>query len=397
MNLADIQMADFQYDLPDHHIAQYPLAQRDQSKLLVYKSGEIQHAIFSDLSDILPPNAHLIFNDTKVIPARLIFAKNTGARIEIFLLEPLEPSPLMEQVFNAKQSCMWNCTIGNKKKWKNGEELDLKIDNINLKAQLISSTENLVRFSWQADLNFGEILKLVGNIPLPPYMNRAADFSDSYRYQTIFANLQGAVAAPTASLHFTPDVLQNIEKKGFKMSFLTLHVGAGTFLPVKVAYAQEHEMHSEQMVITKVFIETLLKNHACVIPAGTTAMRTLESLFWYGCKLEDDPNSIFSIEKLYPYSALIDISLAHSLKNILTYMQSKNLEILRGKTEIMIMPGYTFKVCKGIITNFHQPGSTLLLLIAALIGNHNWKPIYNEALAQQYRFLSYGDSSLLIP
>jgi S-adenosylmethionine:tRNA ribosyltransferase-isomerase len=397
MNIPDISMADFQYDLPEQQIAQYPLGHRDQSKLLVYKKGKIQHCVFSDLIEHLPAETHLVFNDTKVIPARLIFSRNTGAKIEIFLLEPIQPSTLMEQVFISNGSCIWNCTIGNKKKWKVGEPLVLKVDDIELKAELIEANENHVRFTWNFDLNFGEIIKILGNIPLPPYMNRAAEATDSERYQTVFANQQGAVAAPTASLHFTEKILQYIEKKGIKSSFLTLHVGAGTFMPVKVASAHEHNMHSEQIIISKTFIQNLIQNHIFVIPAGTTAMRTLESLYWYGFKLEKNRNADFFIEKLYPYSANFDISIEQSLKNVLHYMQINALESITGHTEILIMPGYEFKICKGIVTNFHQPGSTLLLLIAALVGKERWKDIYSDAQVQQYRFLSYGDSSLLIP
>jgi S-adenosylmethionine:tRNA ribosyltransferase-isomerase len=397
MILQETSMADFQYDLPEKHIAQFPLEKRDQSKLLVYKNKNIQHVIFSDLANHLPSDAHLVFNDTKVIPARLIFSKSTGAKIEIFLLEPFQPSTLMEQIFLSEGVCIWHCTVGNKKKWKNKESLFIHINGLELNARLLDTDKNLVEFSWSSGINFGEVIKQVGNIPLPPYMNRAAEDSDSERYQTIFANLNGAVAAPTASLHFTQKVLQDIELKGVIKSFLTLHVGAGTFLPVKVANAQEHEMHSEQMVFSKSFIENLFQNHAFVIPAGTTAMRSLESLFWFGCMLEHDNKAAFLIEKLYPYNSNINISLEHSFKNILNYMKINDLESISGNTEIMIMPGYSFKVCKGIITNFHQPGSTLLLLIGALIGKDYWLPMYNEALAKDYRFLSYGDSSLLIP
>ncbi len=397
MTPASINMRDFQYDLPHDRIAQYPLSERDQSKLLVFKDGDIQNTTFVNLSQHLPQHAHIVFNNTKVIPARLLFKKNSGASIEIFLLEPSSPSTLMENIFSVKQSCVWKCTIGNKKKWPLLELLQLSFNDFTLHAQLLDLENNLVQLTWDADLNLGEVLQYLGNIPLPPYMQRPAEDSDSDRYQTVFAEQQGAVAAPTASLHFTDFVLKDLQKHHISTSYLTLHVGAGTFMPVKVENPTEHPMHSEQMLISKDFIEHLLHNHRFVIPAGTTAMRSLESLYWFGVKLQHDPQARFFIEKLYIYSTLPSISVSQSLQNILTYMGIHKLNHISGRTEILIMPGYTFKICKGIITNFHQPGSTLLLLIAALVGEQTWQKIYHFALQNNFRFLSYGDSSLLIP
>jgi S-adenosylmethionine:tRNA ribosyltransferase-isomerase len=388
-------MQDFDYQLPDSQIAQYPLPKRDESRLLINIGGKIEHDTFKNLAKHIPHNAHLVFNNTKVIPARLVFYKASGARIEVFLLEPILPSVLMEKIFEVKFTCTWNCTIGNKKKWKSTETLFIDTALGSFKAELL--TDNEVQFSWASESNFGEILFEAGNVPLPPYMNRTSESEDEERYQTIFAKQQGAVAAPTASLHFTDEVFESLKVDGNQISYLTLHVGAGTFLPVKTDFASDHAMHSEQIVFTKEFIEDLLKNHTFVISAGTTALRSLESLYWFGQKLEHDINAPFFIEKLLPYNFENEVSLIKSLKNVLEYMISKGLNKISGNTEIMIMPGYAFKICKGIITNFHQPGSTLLLLIAALIGQQNWKPMYEEALNQNYRFLSYGDASLLIP
>ncbi len=397
MTPAHIHMQDYQYDLPNDRIAQYPLAQRDQSKLLVYKEGTISDTLFANISAHLPQQAHIVFNNTKVIPARLLFTKSTGAIIEVFLLEPTLPTTLMEEIFSTKQSCVWKCTIGNKKKWTLTETLHLSFQNTSLHAQLLDPEHNLVKLTWEGNINFGDILTQLGNIPLPPYMQRKAEDSDSDRYQTVFAEQQGAVAAPTASLHFTDKVLQDLKNHGLPTSFLTLHVGAGTFLPVKVNNPVDHPMHSEQIVASKEFIEHLLLNHTFVIPAGTTAMRSLESLYWFGHKLQQEPGATFFIEKLYIYNTLPAISVNQALQNILNYMAANSLSQILGSTEILIMPGYNFKICKGIITNFHQPGSTLLLLIAALVGQQTWKDIYSHAFNNNFRFLSYGDSSLLIP
>jgi S-adenosylmethionine:tRNA ribosyltransferase-isomerase len=396
MIMPPVHMSQYSYELTDSFIAQYPLEKRDESKLLIYKHPEIKHGVFKMLAEHLPENSLLVFNNTKVIPARMHFSRDSGAVIEIFLMESLEPS-LMLQAFSSKSSCVWHCTIGNKKKWKEEEILFLKTEQFELKAELIDKEKNHVRFSWEADMNFGEVIDLCGKIPLPPYMNRAAEEKDKERYQTLFAKEKGAVAAPTASLHFTDNVMYSLAQAGHKHTFCTLHVGSGTFMPVKVENALDHPMHAEKMVLNYAFITDLLAHTGPIIPAGTTAMRTLESLYWYGVKLSKNAASDFFIEKLFPYTdAPATLSLSEALIAVKNHMDLHQLQEISGSTEIMIMPGYDFKVCSGIITNFHQPQSTLLLLIAALVGEKNWKNIYQEAKNQQYRFLSYGDSSLLM-
>jgi S-adenosylmethionine:tRNA ribosyltransferase-isomerase len=397
----EIKIADYSYFLPEEKIAKHPVEPRDSSRLLVSESGKITHHKFSDISKLLPVNSHLVFNNTRVIPARLFFKRKTGAVIEVFLLHPVSPSPLVAISMESRKTCEWECVIGNKKKWKTEEILTVEITQnghpYNLSAKLIDKDANLVRFEWDSEVVFSEIIGYFGNIPLPPYLNRDAEEDDIEDYQTVYSKEKGAVAAPTAGLHFSELVLENIAKKGIRQSYLTLHVGAGTFQPVKTENALEHPMHEEQMVFSRDFISDLLYNHEFVIPVGTTSMRSLESLYWFGVKLLNDKNAIFFIEKLFPYQNHQNIPLNDALKAILAFMESGNLTQLMGSTEIMIFPGYKFKVCKALITNFHQPGSTLLLLVAALVGENYWKYLYNEALENNYRFLSFGDSSLLIP
>lgn len=394
-----LSIDDYTYELPDQQIAKFPVEPRDSSKLLVYQNGEISENSFRELPALLPQNALLVFNDTKVIPARLFFQKQTGATIEIFLLQPILPSSIISVVMESTQSCVWNCMIGNKKKWK-GERLIAHISNYEISAELTDSEQNLVQFSWKGT-SFAELIRLFGEMPLPPYLNRKTEKKDLETYQTVYSENDGAVAAPTAGLHFTQNVLEELTNKRIETDFLTLHVGAGTFQPVKAENALEHTMHREQIVVTKSFIEGLKKRNSCVIPVGTTSMRSLESIYWFGVKLwkaDDKKNVRFFIEKLFPYQfeneelpKLDDI-----LDFILMYMTQNQQETLVGETEIFIFEGYNFKICKGIITNFHQPKSTLLLLISALIGS-SWKKVYNYALTNQFRFLSYGDSSLLLP
>jgi S-adenosylmethionine:tRNA ribosyltransferase-isomerase len=394
-----LSIDDYTYELPDQQIAKFPVEPRDSSKLLVYQNGEISENSFRELPALLPQNALLVFNDTKVIPARLFFQKQTGATIEIFLLQPILPSSVISVVMESTQSCVWNCMIGNKKKWK-GERLIAHIGNYEISAELTDSEQNLVQFSWKGT-SFAELIRLFGEMPLPPYLNRKTEKKDLETYQTVYSENDGAVAAPTAGLHFTQNVLEELTNKRIETDFLTLHVGAGTFQPVKAENALEHTMHREQIVVTKSFIEGLKKRNSCVIPVGTTSMRSLESIYWFGVKLwkaDDKKNVRFFIEKLFPYQfeneelpKLDDI-----LDFILMYMTQNQQETLVGETEIFIFEGYNFKICKGIITNFHQPKSTLLLLISALIGS-SWKKVYNYALTNQFRFLSYGDSSLLLP
>jgi len=395
--MTELNISDYTYALPDERIALYPLAQRDQSRLLHYHSGSITHRTFSDLPDLLPADGILFFNDTKVIPARLIFRKETGAGIELFLLNPVAPSSLLQLAMQARETTTWKCAIGNLKRWTDGLVLRKVVDEGELSALLINREEQLVRFSWTpVSTSFAEVIRKSGATPLPPYIKREAEVSDLERYQTVYSHFEGAVAAPTAGLHFTDEVLQKIKAKGIALDFLTLHVSAGTFQPVKTENALEHTMHSEQIIISKQNIQHLLAGKK-VIAVGTTSMRTLESLYWFGVQLLHDPNATFIIRQDDPYKNYSVLpSASESIQAVAQYMSKYQLEEITGHTSIFILPGYTFRICRGLVTNFHQPGSTLMLLVAAWVGD-DWKKIYNEALANHYRFLSYGDSSLLMP
>ena len=401
IELADaVRLDEFYYDLPDHRIARYPLDPRDGSKLLVYKDGEINHLQFTDLTASLPADTLLVFNDTKVIPARAHFQKETGAVIEILLLHPEQPTDVINDAMLVTQSCVWECMIGNKKRWKLKDTLTTVIgingEPVKLEVSYADYEKNHVRLSWDTDAAFLDIVKALGEIPLPPYLNRQTEESDKETYQTVYAHHDGAVAAPTAGLHFTSGVFDDLKNKGVRKSFLTLHVGAGTFQPIKASTVTEHRMHSEQVVFTRGLIEDLLLNTNVIVPVGTTSLRSLESLYWFGVKLFRSETTDFLIEKLYPYpfeeSELPTANQA--LDMIAKYMDDKKLDQIVGETEIFIFPGYKFRLCKGLITNYHQPGSTLILLVAAMVGE-DWVKIYKEAMDNDYRFLSYGDSSLL--
>lgn len=398
--MQEIKLSDYTYDLPDERIAKFPLPKRDESKLQVYRQGQITHDIFKNITDYLPKNCTLVFNNTKVIPARIHFQKSTGAIIQLFLLHPVLPTSVINLAMEVTQECVWECMIGNRKRWKKGDILTQNISiegqTIEVKAEVYDEGKNHVKLSWTNGLSFVNLIQSLGQIPLPPYLNREAESADYDTYQTVYSEKKGAVAAPTAGLHFTDEVLQNIEKQGIKQEFLTLHVGAGTFQPIKVENIIEHKMHNEQIVISKQNIENLLANLDNIIPVGTTSMRTLESLYWYGVQLIADKNSPFFIEKLYPYQHENLPTPADSLNAILQKMETHNEVEITGETEIFIFPGYLFQLCKGIITNYHQPESTLILLIAAIIGE-DWRKVYDEAMKNDYRFLSYGDSSLLLP
>jgi S-adenosylmethionine:tRNA ribosyltransferase-isomerase len=419
LKIQPLNLVDFHYNLPQERIAQFPLEKRDDAKLQVYIKGEIAHSQFFKLHHFLRPDTLLIFNDTKVIPARLFFQKKTGAWIEIFLLSPHEPKDIFQALQQSK-TISWECMIGNKKKWKNDEILTLTLpengNNILLHAELLENEDqkNLVKFTWETffpknttdhEIIFSEILEKFGNLPLPPYFEREVSESDKERYQTVYAQAEGAVAAPTAGLHFTNEVLENIEKKGIKKDFITLHVSGGTFQPIKAKKIIDHEMHSEQMAFTKENLENIANNITHIVAVGTTSMRSLESLYWFGAKIFELINTTkkitqipFFIEKLYPYQHNIEElpTAEQSIRAILKYMKFFNMNELKGRTEIFIFPGYTFKMCKGLITNYHLPDTTLILLVASFVGE-DWRKIYNEALQNDYRFLSYGDSSLLIP
>jgi S-adenosylmethionine:tRNA ribosyltransferase-isomerase len=406
----DIKLTDYTYDLPDDRIAKFPLSQRDESKLQVYQQGKITHTQFKDIARFLPENSLLVFNNTKVIPARIHFQKVSGAHIQLFLLHPVAPTPIINLAMEVQDTCVWECMIGNRKRWKSNDVLTqtIQLSNLNniqveVSANWENEDENHVRLSWKnisstEPIAFVDVIQALGEIPLPPYLNRETEESDYETYQTVYSQKKGAVAAPTAGLHFTERVLQELLDKGFKQDYLTLHVGAGTFQPIKVSTIVEHRMHNEQLVFSRENILQLIENEGNVIPVGTTSMRALESLYWYGVLLLKTENPAFFIQKLYPYEHQ-ESSLPSSkqaLERILIEMDQQGVSELTGETEIFIFPGYTFRICKGIITNYHQPESTLILLIAALIGE-DWRKVYQEAMDKEYRFLSYGDSSLLLP
>lgn len=393
-----INIDEYTYDLPPERIAVFPLEQRDHSKLLVYSKGAITHQKFLALPELLPESSVLFFNDTKVIPARIIFQKETGAEIEIFLLNPRDKSQLLQEAMQATSMSTWMCTIGNLKRWPEGTTLNKKSGALNLTARLVDRQEGLIQFNWDpSHATFAEIVNEFGKTPLPPYIKRNVDESDKDRYQTVYSHYEGAVAAPTAGLHFSDEVLEKIKAKGIITDFLTLHVSAGTFQPVKVQNAAEHVMHAEQIIVTKKNIENLLLPDKKIVAVGTTSLRTLESLYWYGVKLFQNGTKEFIINQFDPYLNQ-DIQLptrVEAMTAILKSMEKSHASFLAGTTSIFILPGYSFNVVDCLVTNFHQPASTLMLLVAAFAGE-DWKSIYREALTHDYRFLSYGDSSLLV-
>lgn len=394
-----VDLSRYTYNLSDDRIALEGTQQRDQSKLLFYKKGKISDHRFSDIVELVPESATLFFNNTKVIPARLIMARETGAHIEIFLLKPAFRKDI-SQTLASNSKVIWECIIGNLKKWNEGEILrhifEYNKSKVSLKAKLINKEDRLVEFSWDSQLSFAQVIDILGKTPLPPYIKRPTNQNDKERYQTVYSKIEGAVAAPTAGLHFTQPILDNLKRKGVKERFFTLHVGAGTFMPIKAERIQDHPMHNETMTVPIEAVESILKSEFR-IAVGTTSMRTMESLYWFGVKLLKNPNARFSISKLYPYeNSDFTATVYEAFEAILAHMKKQNLQEIHGDTEIFIFPGYEFKVCNGLITNYHQPGSTLILLVAAFIGD-NWNQVYNHALNSNYRFLSFGDSSLLIP
>jgi S-adenosylmethionine:tRNA ribosyltransferase-isomerase len=394
--IGQIKISDYTYSLPQHRIALFPLEQRDKSKLLVYDKGRISHRQFTDLPEQLPEHSLLVFNNTKVIQARILFEKESGATIEIFLLHPVKPSSLLLETMQSSGSCEWKCTIGNVKRWKPKTTLRLKSGGYELAAELINKEEGLVKFSWDGAFTFAEIVTNTGLTPLPPYLKRKPEEQDKDRYQTVYSAAEGAVAAPTAGLHFTDAVFKALEAKKIKKDFVTLHVSAGTFQPVKEENAVKHTMHQEQILVSRSNVLNLLDQNGPVICVGTTSMRTVESLYWYGVKLMRNPTEEFVVSQGDAYTLDQEISPKEALTKVLDKMIEEQKELLVGETSIYIMPGYRCRLCTGLITNFHQPGSTLILLVAAFIGD-DWKKVYEEALTSDYRFLSYGDSSLLLP
>ena len=397
MTVKQINISDYNYNLPDERIAKFPLEKRDSSKLLTYVSGNVSTNVFSSLPEILPANSCLVFNNTRVIQARLEFFKSTGSRIEIFCLEPQDPSSY-ELSLSSTQSCVWKCMVGNLKKWK-GEVLKKEVgtDNLILEAERLETNGNtsFIKFSWNNGVSFAEVLDLLGELPIPPYLNRKTQESDKTTYQTVYSKVKGSVAAPTAGLHFTPEVISALHGKGIKTMELTLHVGAGTFQPVKAEEIGGHAMHAEKIEVSKDFIENIIENLGNIVAVGTTSVRTLESLYYLGVQLHSGDTKLL-VNQWEPYENKSELSPKESLQAILNYMEQTQSNILYATTQIMIVPGYKFNIVNILITNFHQPKSTLLLLLAAFIGD-KWRELYKYALENDYRFLSYGDSSVLIP
>ncbi len=402
----------YNYDLSDERIAKYPLAERDSSKLLVYKNGEISESVFSNISEILPDNCLLVCNNTRVIHARIVFHKSTGARIEVFCLEPIGPSDYVLSL-SSTTGCEWICLVGNLKKWKEGkltQPVEMGGETVLFSAEKISTEGNThrIRFSWDNDrVAFSEILESIGELPIPPYLNRDTEESDEETYQTVYSRIEGSVAAPTAGLHFTDAVFASLKKKNIEVEELTLHVGAGTFQPVKTDDVSEHVMHTETIIVPLKTIKHIRKKSGNIIAVGTTSVRTLESLYYVGSSLSlrDFPLKgengaqepvVLKVGQWEPYTLPENpISANEALQNIIDYLEENGLDTLHAETQILIKPGFQFRIINGMITNFHQPKSTLLLLVSAFVGD-NWKNIYNFALENNFRFLSYGDSSVLM-
>lgn len=398
--IPEIRIQDYNYPLPDERIAKYPLPERDSSKLLRYLDGKVDEFVFRDLPDLLPENAVMVFNDTKVVPARLHFQRPTGAHIEIFCLQPVEPAEY-STVFSSVDRCVWRCVIGNAKRWKDdvlrlyGHGDNPAVKSMDLQARLLSreGETGLVEFSWANGAPFSAVLETCGSVPIPPYLNRETEAIDLERYQTLYARFRGSVAAPTAGLHFTDSVLSRIRERGIDTETVCLHVGAGTFLPVKSELVSDHPMHSEPFVVRKSFIQSIIEGNKKVIAVGTTSVRTLESLYYIGVSCIETGKPA-SVEQWCPYTREYPYSVKESFGAIVKYLDENGLDELKCDTRIIIVPGFRFRIVDMLVTNFHQPESTLILLISAFVGG-DWRTIYDYALGHGFRFLSYGDSSLL--
>ena len=399
-----IKISEFNYPLPDERIAKFPLSNRDESKLLVYRQGEVTEDRFTSLPSYLEPGEMMVFNNTKVIQARLHFRKETGALIEVFCLEPIQPNDYVLS-FQQTQKCSWLCMVGNLKKWKEGtlkREVEVKGRTITLSATRgeCRGTSHWIDFAWDDDtLTFADVLEAVGELPIPPYLNRETQESDKQTYQTVYSKIKGSVAAPTAGLHFTERVLKSLDEHGIDREELTLHVGAGTFKPVKSEEIEGHEMHTEYISVNRRTIEKLIAHGGKTIAVGTTSVRTLESLYYIGVLIHQNPEANqeeLHVKQWMPYEPHPMLTPVESLQGILAYLDRHGMEALHTSTQIIIAPGYEYKIVKKIVTNFHQPQSTLLLLVSAFVKG-DWKKIYDYALGHDFRFLSYGDSSLLIP
>lgn len=402
----DIRISEYNYTLPDERIAKYPMAQRDASKLLIYDKGEITHTVFSDITTYLPEKGLMVFNNTRVIQARLHFRKDTGALIEVFLLEPETPADY-ERMFQTRRSCQWLCLIGNMKKWKTGRlkrEIMAGDRKVCLEAEHkgTKGTSQCVELTWDDDtVSFAEILDACGELPIPPYLNRESEESDKTTYQTVYSKIKGSVAAPTAGLHFTDEVLEDIDRHGIEREELTLHVGAGTFRPVKAEKISGHDMHTEYVAVRRHTIERLIAYGGKAIAVGTTSVRTLESLYYIGRHILSHPDNVtdndMHVRQWEPYEENgDDITPTEALEAIVRYLDRSGMDNLHASTQIIIAPGYNYHIVNRLITNFHQPQSTLLLLVSAFVGE-DWRKIYRYAMDNAFRFLSYGDSSMLIP
>ena len=399
-----IHISDYNYPLPDERIAKFPIAQRDHSKLLIYNKGEVSSDVFYNLPQYLPKGALMVFNNTKVIQARMHFRKDTGALIEVFLLEPADPSDY-ELMFQTTGHCAWYCLVGNLKKWKEGSlrreiEINGQTVVVNATRGELHGTSHRIDFSWGGDVSFAEIIDAMGELPIPPYLNRETQESDKTTYQTVYSKIKGSVAAPTAGLHFTPEVLADLDAHGIQREELTLHVGAGTFKPVKSEEIEGHEMHTEYVSVRRDTIQKLIDHEGCAIAVGTTSVRTLESLYYMGLKVMRDPSlneDQLHVAQWEPYTGdSPSCDTVTALKALLAWMDARSLTVLHSSTQIIIAPGYDYHIVKMLVTNFHQPQSTLLLLVSAFVKG-DWHKIYDYALSHDFRFLSYGDSSLLIP
>lgn len=399
-----IHIEEYDYPLPDERIAKFPLAKRDESKLLLYKDGQVSESVFKHIADYLPAGSLLVYNNTRVIQARLLFQKATGARIEVFCLEPAEPHDYA-LIFQQTERCSWICLVGNLKKWKDGlltKKVAIQGEEVILSAEKKEShgDSHRIEFTWNnPKYTFADLLDAAGVLPIPPYLHRETEKSDLVTYQTVYSKIKGSVAAPTAGLHFTPEVLADVDAHGIGREEVTLHVGAGTFKPVKSETIEGHEMHTEFISVRRSSIERIQKNLGKIIAVGTTSVRTLESLYYIGVKLASHPDATSEelvVNQWMPYEAENNrIPVAEALQHILDYLDRHQADKLVTATQIIIAPGYEFKIVRGIITNFHQPKSTLLLLISAFVKG-NWRTIYDYALSHDFRFLSYGDSSLLL-
>lgn len=401
--LKHLNIDDFTYPLPDDRIAKFPLETRDESKLLVFSGSGLKEDRFRNLADNLPQGSTVVLNNTRVVHARLFFRKETGATIEVFCLEPFGEMTEIQTAFQQKGTVDWRCLLGNARRWKSGKltgKFTYGDIAITLQAENIEklTDDYRIRFSWEpAEMTFAGVLECAGTVPLPPYLNRDVVVSDNDQYQTVYAQMDGSVAAPTAGLHFTNAVFEKLNTRNISTQYLTLHVGAGTFKPVGKEGIRAHNMHSEQVIVTRNLIGHLVKNCGKIIAVGTTSVRTLESLYWFGLKLKKESNAQFIVHQYDPYlfSKVEHIPVEEALGNVLKFLEKNNLDRLTGSTQMMIAPGYDYQVISGMVTNFHQPRSTLLLLIAAWLGE-DWKEIYNYALKNDFRFLSYGDACLFL-